>query len=106
MKKYLPYPQMKNIVILQILKCLSSPIRFEIVTKLFNTGKDVPCFTFQYLGKKSNLSLHYKNLCENGLIIIKREGRNTFVELRQNELQERFPNLLESLVQISKNAKD
>lgn len=68
MKENLPNIDLNKVTLTQILKSLSDPIRLEIVTKLFKESKECSCAIFNDLGKKSNLSQHYRNLRLNGLI--------------------------------------
>ena len=87
-----------QVTLTQILKSLSDPIRLEIVARLFEANQECSCEIFNDLGKKSNLSQHYRNLRKNGLISIRRSGVHSYLTLRQEELDQRFPNLLESIV--------
>jgi DNA-binding transcriptional ArsR family regulator len=98
MKEKFPSIDLNKVTLTQILKSLSDPIRLEIVTKLFDEDKECSCAIFNDLGKKSNLSQHYRNLRLNGLISVRRSGLHSYLTLRQTELDHRFPNLLKSII--------
>lgn len=87
-----------KVTLTQILKSLSDPIRLEIVATLFEESQECSCEIFNDLGKKSNLSQHYRNLRINGLISIRRSGVHSYLVLRQEELNQRFPHLLEAII--------
>ncbi|MFT8730002.1 MAG: ArsR family transcriptional regulator [Oenococcus oeni] len=87
-----------KVALIQILKSLSDPIRLEIVARLFEENQECSCEIFNDLGKKSNLSQHYRNLRINGLISIRRSGLHSYLSLRQEELNKRFPHLLQAII--------
>jgi DNA-binding transcriptional ArsR family regulator len=87
-----------KLTLTQILKSLSDPTRLEIVSTLFKENQECSCEIFSDLGKKSNLSQHYRNLRLNGLISIRRSGVHSYLTLRQAELNRRFPLLLQTIV--------
>ncbi|KRM05312.1 MAG: helix-turn-helix transcriptional regulator [Liquorilactobacillus ghanensis] len=81
----------------QILKSLSDPTRLSIVATLYSNNKECSCAIFEHLGKKSNLSQHYRNLRLNGLISVRRSGIHSYLNLRKKELNQKFPGLLENI---------
>lgn len=89
-----------KVTLTRILKSLGDPIRLQIVARLFEENQECSCEIFNDLGKKSNLSQHYRNLRTNGLISIRRSGVHSYLSLRQEELNQRFPHLLEDIVSI------
>ncbi|MFB6467413.1 ArsR/SmtB family transcription factor [Cytobacillus sp. Hz8] len=91
------HPDLDGIKVEQVLYALSDPIRLTVVKRLYKSGEQ-SCAVFEDLGKKSNLSHHYRTLRECGLIHIKRDGRHSYMTLRQKEMNQRFPGLLESVV--------
>lgn len=48
--------------------------------------------------EKNNLSHHYKTLRESGLIHVRVSGRQRFMSLRKIELQEKFPDLIDTII--------
>lgn len=87
-----------KVTLTQVLKSLSDPTRLEIVSTLFKESQECSCEIFNALGKKSNLSQHYRNLRLNGLISIRRSGVHSYLTLRQEELDKRFPGLLRNII--------
>ncbi|OAT93570.1 ArsR family transcriptional regulator [Lacticaseibacillus rhamnosus] len=87
-----------NVSLPAILRSLSDPTRLEIISRLAEAGTALSCDNFNDLGKKSNLSQHYRNLRENGLVTIQRKGRHAFLELRVHALNQHFPGLLEGVI--------
>ncbi|AZZ60792.1 helix-turn-helix transcriptional regulator [Oenococcus sp. UCMA 16435] len=102
-KKQFPNIDIDYIDITQVLKSLSDPIRLKIVLTLAQTGTELSCSRFESLGKKSNLSQHYKNLRQNGLISIRREGLHSYLNLRCEDLNRKFPKLIDTIVKIQAN---
>lgn len=94
-----------KLTLTQVLKSLSDPTRLEIVSALFKENQECSCEIFSDLGKKSNLSQHYRNLRLNGLISIRRSGVHSYLTLRKEELNQKFPHLLRTIVSnhLSKN---
>ncbi|MGX7205531.1 ArsR/SmtB family transcription factor [Enterococcus pingfangensis] len=88
------HPNIDDVSMEQILYSLSEPTRLAIVSELDKEG-EVSCNVFEHLGKKNTLSHHYKTLRENGIIHVRAEGRHRFISLRKNELEKKFPNLID-----------
>ncbi|MDN6900585.1 ArsR/SmtB family transcription factor [Oenococcus sicerae] len=101
----MPDININKIDLTQLLKSLSDPIRLEIIAVLFMANKECSCAIFNDLGKKSNLSQHYRNLRLNALISIRRAGLHSYLTLRRKELDERFPGLLATIVDNWKNQR-
>lgn len=95
--KDLFHPSVIDMKLEQVLYALSEPIRLAIFKELYQSGKERNCSYFSDLGKKNNLSHHYKMLRESGVTRVRIEGRHRFISLRLEELNERFPGLLESI---------
>lgn len=98
MKDTIPDTDINKVTLNQVLKSLSDPIRLEIIATLFKENKELSCAIFNSLGKKSNLSQHYRNLRLNGLISIRRSGIHSYLTLRQKELNQKFPGLLKNII--------
>ncbi|EHO47948.1 ArsR/SmtB family transcription factor [Lentilactobacillus kisonensis] len=96
-------PNLADISLTQLLKSLSDPTRLKIVGTLLRAKKEVSCAQFENLGKKSNLSQHYRNLRLAGLVSIRRAGRHSYLALRKTALDERFPDLIETIVNNSED---
>jgi DNA-binding transcriptional ArsR family regulator len=91
------YPEREDITIYGILAALSDPTRLEIVRALARQEECCP-FEFLDIGSKQNLRHHFKVLREAGLVKARYEGRNKFVWLRREDIDELFPGLLDGLL--------
>ena len=91
------HPNLKDIKIEQVLYALSDPIRLEIARRL-HAGGEQSCAVFEDLGQKSNLSHHYRTLREYGIVFVRRDGRHSYMSLRQEDLNARFPGLIDSIL--------
>lgn len=91
------HPDINELKIEQVLYALSDPIRLTIVKRLYECGEQ-SCAVFEDLGLKSNLSHHYRTLREYGIIFVRRDGRHSYMTLRKEELDSRFPGLLDSIL--------
>jgi len=96
----LPHPDLADVALPAVLFALSDPARLEIVGRLAEEGPltvaqcqahgpDVP---------KSTFSHHLKTLREAGLIRNQPAGRQRTVTLRREEVEERFPGLLDAVL--------
>jgi DNA-binding transcriptional ArsR family regulator len=81
-----------------VLHALGDPIRLAIVRELAD-AQPRACGTFAHLGvSHSTLSHHFRVLREAGVIETHAEGQRRLNALRREELDERFPGLLESVL--------
>lgn len=91
------YPDRDDITIYGILAALSDPTRLAIVQQLAEHEERCP-FNFMDLASKQNLSHHMKVLREAGLIMSRYEGRQKFIWLRRDPIDEMFPGLLDGII--------
>ncbi len=83
---------------------LGDPLRLRIVAQLATVNESdekMACHDF-LVGEavaKSTLSFHFKVLREAGLIRMVPQGRRVLVSLRREDLETRFPGLLETILQ-------
>jgi DNA-binding transcriptional ArsR family regulator len=96
------YPEREDITIYGILAALSDPTRLTIVRKLAEHEEQCP-FDFLDIGSKQNLTHHFKVLREAGLIMSRYEGRNKFIWLRRDLIDDMFPGLLDGLLKAVEN---
>ena len=96
----MPHPELVDVELPTVLFALSDAARLELVRELAVQGPltvalcqasdpDVP---------KSTFSHHLKTLREAGLIRNEPAGRRRLITLRRAELDERFPGLLDAVV--------
>ena len=86
-----------------VLHALSDPVRLEIVRALAMAGEQ-PCKGLEVSVAKSTLSHHLKVLREAGLTRTRVDGAQRLVSLRAQEVDTRFPGLLESVLRASTTA--
>ena len=86
-----------------MLHALSDPVRLEIVRYLA-TIEETPCSTLNAAVSKSTMSHHFKVLREAGLTHTRADGTKRLIRLRREELEQRFPGLLDSVLHAAKAA--
>ena len=97
MKSYI-YPTKDEITLSGLLHALSDPIRLSVVRCLADNPCEQFCSSFNVPVHKSTLSHHMRILREAGLLHIRSEGTFGYLSLRREELEERFPGLLASVL--------
>ncbi|MYT29671.1 MULTISPECIES: helix-turn-helix transcriptional regulator [unclassified Streptomyces] len=90
----LVHPDERDLDLFVIMSALADPIRLSIVVTL-GRHVEVACGTFQLPVAKSALSRHFKILRESGLIRQRDAGTRRVNTLRCEELDRRFPGLLD-----------
>jgi len=93
---YLPMPAAEEFNLASVLEALADPIRLEIVAAL--APGERPCGSFPLPVGDSTRSHHLRILREAGVIRTRVAGTQRLVSLRRDELEARFPGLLESVV--------
>jgi len=94
-----PQPAVQDIDLVDVLRALADPVRLRIVVCLADDEYH-PCNTEEY-GldiHKSTLSYHFKSLREAGITSTLVRGRHYSVRLRRDDVQTRFPGLLDSII--------
>lgn len=95
----LPGPRREDLRLESVLQALGDPIRLSIVRTLGETpGDQRACGTFGLPVAKSTASHHFRVLREAGVIHQRAVGRERLTELRRDDLDARFPGLLDSVV--------
>lgn len=80
-----------------VLNALSDPIRLQILKNL--SGRcETSCSCCNVAMPKSALSHHFKVLREAGLIYVRIDGKQRLLSIRYKELQQRFPGLLDAVL--------
>ena len=83
-----------------ILHALSDPIRLRIVVELSDEAEHT-CGSFNLPIAKSTCSHHFRVLREAGVVAQRIDGKCRFNRLRREQLEERFPGLLDAVLQAS-----
>ena len=96
-------PALDDISLTDMLYALADPTRLAIVASLFKAKRPLNCRDASPEGlPKSTLSHHYKVLRETGLILSERQGAEVFNTLRCDELNAKFPDVLNVIMNASK----
>lgn len=103
------HPAREQIELTMVLDCLSDPIRLAIVHQLArqeHVRSELCCSDFYSLAGKSNLAYHFAKLRECGVMQTRVAGTNRFMRLRRDDLDARFPGLLDAVIKsASKDAE-
>ena len=86
-----------------VLQALADPVRLEIVRQLAGCKKDgeLTCGEVRIPVTKSTASHHFKTLLEAGVIAERAEGTRKYLHLRRDDLERRFPGLLDSVLRAT-----
>jgi DNA-binding transcriptional ArsR family regulator len=95
----LPHPTVEQLDLATILGVLGDPTRLGIVAYLArHEGTPLACGQFLDLGSKTNLSYHLAKLREAGVTRTEASGTSRLISLRRDDLDRRFPGLLDSIL--------
>jgi DNA-binding transcriptional ArsR family regulator len=92
------HPDTSEIELPAVLHALSDPHRLEIVRRLDEDDGPRPCGTFGFDISKSTMTHHFRTLREAGVIRQERKGTTKMTELRREDLDARFPGLLDAVL--------
>jgi len=95
------HPSCDELELSTVLHALSDPARLTIVCALA-AGDECTCGTFELGLSKATLSHHFRVLREAGLVRTRPDGRRRMLSLRQDDLEERFPGLLDAVLAADK----
>jgi DNA-binding transcriptional ArsR family regulator len=91
------HPSRRELELPSVLHALSDPARLGIVRRLAE-GDEPSCGTFDLGLSKATLSHHFRVLRESGVVLVRPEGRKRFLSLREDDLNDRFPGLLDAVL--------
>ena len=92
-------PDLSTVDIAALLHALSDPVRLTIVRQLDEAGSDgLTCGQLDIPVGKSTCSHHLKVLLHAGVTAEREEGTRKYVRLRRDELDERFPGVVGSVL--------
>jgi DNA-binding transcriptional ArsR family regulator len=93
------HPATGDLNLATVMHALSDPARLEIVARLAaSDGENCGDIGSGIELHKSTLSHHYRVLREAGVTLTTVEGRTRVVRLRRDDLDRRFPGLLEAVL--------
>jgi DNA-binding transcriptional ArsR family regulator len=90
-------PAVEELDLTTILQALGDPVRLTIVRELAAAGEQI-CGAMDLGISKSTRSHHFKTLREAGLTDTRIEGTHRHVSLRRDDLDARFPGLLDAVL--------
>jgi DNA-binding transcriptional ArsR family regulator len=93
-------PELADVALADLMSALGDEIRLEIVRALAAQGES-RCGSFDLGISKATRSHHFKVLRESGVTHTRLEGTARYVSLRDDELAERFPGLLDAVLAAS-----
>lgn len=96
--KLLHHPDRKDLQLASVLYALSDPIRLYVVSEIRKHGEQA-CNSFKVPIAKSTMSHHARTLREAGVVYTRAQGTQRIMSLRTDDLNERFPGLLDSVLQ-------
>jgi DNA-binding transcriptional ArsR family regulator len=94
----IPHPQRAELDLTAVLHALSDPMRLRIVAGLASGGDGRTCGSFELPVTKSTCTHHFRVLREAGLIHQRSEGTARVNTLRREDLEARFPGLLDTIL--------
>ncbi len=92
------HPELAGIELAAVLHALSDPMRLRIVAQLAADGGEHTCNSFNLPIVKSTCTHHFKVLREAGLIRQRVVGTKRVNSLRRNDVEGRFPGLLDAVL--------
>jgi DNA-binding transcriptional ArsR family regulator len=98
--RHLHHPRIDEVTLPDVLHALSDPVRLQIVRAL--AEREQSCSAVESSVSKSTLSHHFKVLREAGVTHTRVNGTHRYISLREEELEERFPGLLGSVLEASR----
>src|SRR3954454_24168242 len=90
-------PESAEMQLAPVMAALSDPVRVMIVRALAAQG-EIACGTLELGVSPATRSHHFRVLREAGITLTRPEGTHRYVSLRSDELDERFPGLLDAVL--------
>lgn len=99
--KYHPAPEEMSLA--GVMHALSDPVRLKLVLVLQQGGDELGCKALQAEVPvvKSTLSHHIRTLREAGIARVRTQGTQSFISLRLEELEGRFPGIMPAVIQAA-----
>jgi DNA-binding transcriptional ArsR family regulator len=92
------YPERDAIELVEVLQALGDPVRLQIVRFLDGSDGAIACLEIPIPVSKSTGSHHLKVLREAGVVKAQADGTRRYYTLRTEDLDARFPGLLDSVL--------
>ncbi|MEV4258849.1 helix-turn-helix transcriptional regulator [Spirillospora sp. NPDC049652] len=91
------HPETGEIAIPRVLFALSEPLRLSMVRTLAERG-EVDSIELGPDLPRSTLTHHTSLLRESGVVFVRAEGRKCLIRLRRDDLEARFPGLIDAVL--------
>lgn len=91
------HPDISEIAMPRVLFALSEPLRLTMVRILADRG-EVDSIELGPDLPRSTLTHHTSLLRESGVVFVRAEGRKCMIRLRRDDLQARFPGLIDTVL--------
>ena len=110
MSREFPAPELADVELGTVMAALADPLRAGVVAALvgeagLNEAGERSCASFALPVAKSTRTHHWRVLREAGLIRQRDAGNGTFVRLRRDEFEDRFPGLLDTFTRLATQAR-
>ncbi len=93
--KIYDHPPLKDITLTSVLQAVADPCRQKIISTLLRAkGRALACNEFELGVSKATASHHFEALRNAGVIQTQTQGTKCLSQLREGELNKRFPGLL------------
>jgi DNA-binding transcriptional ArsR family regulator len=93
----LTHPPAGAMHLASLMAALSDPVRVAIVRALATQG-EIACGTLELGVSPATRSHHFRVLREAGITLTRPSGTHRYVSLRRDELDDRFPGLLDAVL--------
>jgi DNA-binding transcriptional ArsR family regulator len=99
-------PELADIDVVTVLQALADPVRLEIVRQLADCSGagELSCGKIELPVGKSTASHHLKTLSCAGITTEREEGTRKYIRLRREELDRRFPGLIDLVIRSGSEA--
>ncbi|HDT0686764.1 TPA: helix-turn-helix transcriptional regulator [Klebsiella aerogenes] len=99
------HPEREQIRLENVLFALGNPLRLEIIRTL-SDGREQSCNALRKEDiAKSTMTHHWRVLRDSGVIWQRPQGRENLISLRRDDLDARFPRLLDTLLNVMRQEK-
>ncbi len=100
----LDFPTRAEIRLVDVLHAFADPVRLELLHVLDEADGAVACGQIPLPVSKATASHHFKVLREAGVVWAREVGTRRYYSLRRDDLEARFPGLLESVLHAGAEA--
>ncbi|MER7484375.1 helix-turn-helix domain-containing protein [Streptomyces sp. NPDC126497] len=94
----LAHPDRDDITLTAVLHALADPMRLRVVRELAEDGGELSCTDIELPVTKSTCTHHYRVLRESGVLRQVYRGTAKMNRLRREDLDARFPGLLDTVL--------